>query len=61
MVEVPGAEGADLPAKRAMYSLTFKDDSAGPGTVPVAAHQAQPPNAAAAVAADGGASAAEPG
>jgi hypothetical protein len=60
-VEVPGAEGADLPAKRARYRLTFKDDSVGPCAVPVAAHLAQPPNAAAAVAADGGASAEEPG
>ncbi len=60
-VEVPGAEGADPPANRARYSLTLKDDSAGPGAVPAAAPSAPPQNAAAAAAAVGGASAAEPG
>jgi hypothetical protein len=50
------AEGADLPAMRARYSLTLKDDSAGPGTDPAAVPGAPQPNAAAAAAADGGAS-----
>ncbi len=47
-MEVPGAEGADPPAERARYSLTLKNDSAGPGAVPAAASGAPPPNAAAA-------------
>jgi hypothetical protein len=56
---VPGAQGADLPAKRARYSLTLKDDSASPGAVLAAAPGASLPNAAAAAAADCGASAAK--
>ncbi len=43
VAEVPGAEGANPPAKRARYIMTLKDDSASPGAVPAAAPNAPPP------------------
>jgi hypothetical protein len=43
VVQVPGAEGANPPAKRARYSLRLKDNSACPVAVPGAAQQLRRP------------------
>ncbi len=43
MVQVPGAEVANPPAKRARYSLRLKDNSACSGAVPAAAQQLRRP------------------
>ncbi len=60
-LEVPGAQGADPPAKRARYSFTSKDDSTCPGAVPADVPGAPSPNAAAAVDSDRSACAAKLG